>query len=126
MFMLEAFKEVQMSEEAKGGSGFNFNNVSVAGVNVKDRCQELWNGDIPLGQTFWLYYFVAVFVLKIIGGVGGPVGVIFGLLALGWAGFMVKPIFASADKYTGEKHWALAAKAAAVIIAIGVFLNLFA
>lgn len=92
---------------------------------IKAKLQTLWNGDVPLGQAFWLYYFVAVFVLKIIGSIGGSVEVLFGLLALGWSAAMVKPIFASADKYTGEKHWALAAKAAAVIIAIGVFLNLF-
>ena len=105
---------------------FDFNNVTIAGVNVKERGMALWNGEVPLMQTFWMYYFLSVFVLKIVGnGIGGPVGVIFGLVALGWAGFMVKPIIAAADKYTGEKQWALLAKVASVLIGLGVLADLF-
>lgn len=116
-----------MSEETNPtGKGLNFDNINIAGVNVKDRLMALWNGEIPLVQTFWMYYFLAVFVLKILGnGIGGPLGALFGLLALGWAGFMVKPIIAAADKYPGEKQWALLAKIAAVLIGLGVLVDLF-
>lgn len=108
------------------GKGINFDNIVIGGVNVKDRLTSLWNGDIPLVQTFWLYYFLAVFVLKIIGNaVGGSLGGIVGILALGWAAFMIKPIIASADRYMGEKQWAMLAKIAALVIGLGVLLDLF-
>jgi|GEM_PF-1593232 len=98
----------------------------IAGINVRQRGLALWNGEVPLAQTFWIYYFISIFVMKVIGNaVGGPIGMIFGLLAIGWAGFMVMPILSAAEKYTGAKHWALAAKIAAVLIGLGVLINLF-
>lgn len=115
-----------MSEGTEKSKGFDFDNFTVAGVNVKQRGMALWNGEVPLMQTFWMYYFLTVFAVKIVGnGLGGPIGVIFGLVALGWAGFMVKPIIAAADKYTGEKQWALLAKIAAILIGLGVLADLF-
>lgn len=115
-----------MTGETNNSGGFDFNRITIAGINVKERCLSLWHGEIPLVQTFWVYYFLAVFALKIVGnGLDGTLEAIFGLLALGWAGFMVKPIIASADKYTGEKQWALLAKIAAVLIGLGVLVDLF-
>lgn len=115
-----------MTEETNTPKGFDFDNITIAGINVKERGLALWNGQIPLVQTFWMYYFLGVFALKIVGnGIGGPLGFIFGFLALGWAGFMVKPIIAAADKYTGEKQWALLAKIAAVLVGLGVLADLF-
>ena len=43
-----------------------------------------------------------------------------------WAGFMVKPIIAAADNYTGDKIWAALAKICAVIIAVCVLSDLLA
>lgn len=115
-----------MTEETKGSKGFDFDNLTIAGINIKERGMALWNGEIPLVQTFWMYYFLGVFGLKVVGnGIGGPLGVIFGLVALAWAGFMVKPIIAAADKYTGEKQWPLLAKIAAALIGLGVLADLF-
>ena len=115
-----------MTEETNESKGFNFDNFTIAGVNVKERGMALWNGEVPLVQTFWMYYFLTVFGLKIVGnGIGGPLGVIIGVLALGWAGFMVKPIIAASEKFTGDKQWALLAKIAAVLIGLGVLADLF-
>jgi hypothetical protein len=44
-----------------------------------------------------------------------------------WAGFMVRPIWMSADHYPGEKIWATAAKILAVILfvfVVGQMVNL--
>ena len=83
--------------------------------------QQLWNGGIPLVQTFWFYYFGVIFVLhflaKVIPG--------FFVLELVWAGFMVKPIFVAAEAYKGPSHWALLAKIAAVLIGLSVVSTLF-
>src|SRR5687768_7635007 len=72
--------------------------------DVKEKAKKLWAGDVPLVQTFWLYYFAVVFVLSLLAGM---LGGFFSLLALAWSGFMVVPIMKAADKYQGEKHWAL-------------------
>lgn len=89
---------------------------------IKETLTELWNGNIPLVQTFWLYYFVGIFVVRLVASAIGPVGA---LLILGWAGFMVLPIWRSADKYTGKPIFALLAKVAAVLIALGVLTTAF-
>lgn len=89
---------------------------------VKATLKALWNGDIPLAQTFWLYYIVAIIVLRLLAGFIGPLMV---LAILGWAGFMVLPIWRAADKYSGNVLFALLAKAAAVLIALGVLGTLF-
>lgn len=89
---------------------------------VKVQVMELWNGNVPLAQTFWLYYVVGVVVLRII---AVPLGSIFGIVILGWAGFMVVPIWRASDKYEGKELFALLAKIAAVFIAIAVLGSLF-
>lgn len=91
---------------------------------IKTKLESLWNGDVPLFQTFWIYYFIGVFIIKLLGVISG-LQAFFGLLALLWAGFMVKPIMLSADRYGGEKLWQLAAKLAAIFITIGVLSDLF-
>ncbi len=84
---------------------------------MKEKLNQLWNGEIPLAQTFWLYYFVGILLLRIVANAVGPIGAI---IILGWAGFMVLPIWRAADKYTGNKLFGLLAKIAAVLIALGV------
>ena len=84
---------------------------------IKQTLNALWNGEIKLSKTFWLYYFVGMLLLRIVANAIGPIGAI---LILGWAGFMVMPIWRSADKYTGKPLFALLAKIAAVLIALGV------
>ncbi len=86
--------------------------------------QSLWQGKIPLVQTFWLYYFCAMFVLGLLGNILPGLSNLFALFQLILAGFMVRPIIISADKYTGPSHWALLAKIAAVLIGIGVIARL--
>jgi hypothetical protein len=83
---------------------------------IKATIKDLWNGDIPLFKTFWLYHFAAQIVLSLLAGMIG----LFGLVSVLWAGFMVKPIFGAASKYKGNKLYALLAKIAAVLVALGV------
>ena len=85
---------------------------------IKATLKQLWNGDVPLAQTFWLYYFVGMLVVRIPATAVGSIGA---LLIIGWAGYMVLPIWRSADKYTGKPIFSLMAKVAAVVIALGVF-----
>lgn len=86
--------------------------------------QALWNGEVPLVETFWLYYFLAVFAFSVLGGMLAFLAPLFGLLKIVWAGFMIKPIWLAADKYKGPEYWVWAAKIAAVLIGIGVVLDL--
>ena len=89
---------------------------------IKAILKQLWAGDIALAQTFWLYYFVGILVMRIPAQALGMLGA---LLIIGWAGYMVLPIWRSADKYTGNKLFALLAKISAVVIALGVLGSLF-
>ena len=94
--------------------------------NIKNKLTALWNGQVPLWQTFWLYYFIGLAVINLLAGnISGGVGTILTLVALIWAGFMVLPIWKSADAYSGNTLFALAAKIAAIVIAIGVLTRLF-
>ena len=85
--------------------------------NIKALLKKLWNGEETLLKTFWLYYFIGILLLRII---VGALGSVFAIVIVAWAGFMVLPIWRSADKYGGNKLFALAAKVAAVVIALGV------
>lgn len=87
---------------------------------IKAKLQQLWNGDVALKYTFWLYYFLFMFILAVLASVGGALGFFFDLVSFAWAGFMVKPILSSAEKYEGEQAYALLAKVIAVLILIGV------
>ena len=91
---------------------------------AETKIKELWSGSIPLFETFWIYYFAVVVVLQIVGQAFGMLGMILSLAALAWAGFMVKPIWVSADKYAGPKHWAMLAKIVAILILLGVISSL--
>jgi hypothetical protein len=88
---------------------------------IKATLTKLWNGEVPLAHTFWLYYFVGVIILRLVAGAINPV---FGIVIVAWAGFMVLPIWRSADKYSGNNLFALLAKIAAVLIAIGAIASL--
>ena len=91
-------------------------------MDIKATLTKLWNGEVPLAHTFWLYYVVGVIVLRVLAGV---VGSVMGIVIVGWAGFMVLPIWRAADKYEGNNLFALLAKIAAVLIALGVLGSLF-
>lgn len=76
---------------------------------------------MPLFETFWIYYFAAVIVLQVVGSALGILGILFFLIALGWAGFMVRPISGWRPiNILGPKHWAMLAKIMAILIVIGV------
>ena len=66
--------------------------------------------------------FIGIIVLRIIASMVGPV---FAIVILVWTGFMVVPIWKSSDKYKGNSLFALLAKIAAVLIALGVLGSLF-
>jgi hypothetical protein len=85
---------------------------------LKARLRALWEGEVPLFDTFWVYYFLIVFLLAALTGIGGVVGLLFNIAMLLWMAFMVRPIWKAADGYTGEKIWATLAKIIAILIAI--------
>ena len=95
-------------------------------VDFNTTIQSLWQGKVPLAQAFWIYYFAIVLALTVFGSILGPLARITGILGIVWAGFMVKPIWLAADAYQGPKHWAVLAKIAAVLVGIGVVLDVLA
>ncbi len=90
--------------------------------NIKATLKNLWNGNIPLAHTFWLYYFVGVVVLRFIAGIIGPVSVI---VIVAWSGFMIVPILRSSYKYRGNQIYALLAKIFVVFTTFGLLGSLF-
>lgn len=89
---------------------------------IKAIFEKLWKGDVPLIQTFWLYYFVGIILLRLVVGIISP---FLGIIIIAWAAFMVIPIWRSASKYEGNNLFALLAKIAAVLITLGVLGSLF-
>ncbi|MFN3828208.1 MAG: hypothetical protein ACK4NR_11365 [Micavibrio sp.] len=89
------------------------------------KTKSLWNGGEPLFMTFWVYGFAICAGFSIIAEPFGALGRLINLIGLGWSAFMVKPIWLAADKYEGPQHWAVAAKIAAIVIALGVLGRLF-
>ena len=96
------------------------NSSAVNVETIKAKLKSLWEGEVPLFQAFWLYYFIGVFVLKTLATIIQPLYGLFSILAVLWAGFMVRPIFMSAHKYEGEKIWSILAKISAILIGIAV------
>ncbi len=92
---------------------------------MESKIKALWAGEVPLFETFWIYYFAVVVVLQLVGGAFGALWFLFFVVSLGWAGFMVRPIWLASDKYAGPKHWAMLAKIAAILIAIGIVTAIF-
>jgi hypothetical protein len=103
-------------KQASGQKKFDF------GTTV----QQLWNGKIPLFEAFWIYYFAAMIVLTVLSSVLAPLSFMFGTIRLAWAGFMVKPIWLAAENYKGDQKYALLAKGAAILIALGALGDLLA
>jgi hypothetical protein len=85
-------------------------------IDVQSKLKELWEGNIPLVQTFWLYYFFGVFFLSWV-GIGMKLAFV-NLIAVLWAGYMAAPIWRAANNYEGLSLYAKMAKVAAVIIAL--------
>jgi hypothetical protein len=108
--------ELPPIQDEKAASGIPNANVEAARL----RLRELWDGKIPLVQTFWLYYVGIVVILKFFGKTDGLFGELANIFAILWAGFMVKPIIAAADRYTGDRIWSLLAKITAAIIGLAV------
>ena len=81
---------------------------------------KFWKGDIPLVQSFWIMGFI----------VGSVVGFLLGFIFLGtglilslfFQIYLLVGIWKSADKYKGEKAWAILAKLA-MILGIANILN---
>lgn len=83
---------------------------------------KLWKGDLPLAHTFWLYFVLIDFIFKGLTKAMFPKpGMwIIVLLHLGWAGYMITPIWRAAGKYEGPAIWAMLARLAAILIGISV------
>jgi hypothetical protein len=83
---------------------------------IEARLRQLWNGDVPLKETFWVYYFAVVLCFAVLSTVGGFLGFLFTLAGMAWGLFMIKPILMAAERYQGNVNYALLAKVAAVLI----------
>ena len=99
-------------------------NLNVSQAQIEGKLKDLWEGRVPLVETFWLYYFAISFVLHLLSRMAPGLGIVFSLLGLVWAGFMIRPIWKAADNYEGEEIWAILAKIAAVLIGLGVLSGL--
>ncbi|GJL84315.1 MAG: hypothetical protein DHS20C02_00900 [Micavibrio sp.] len=92
--------------------------------DMRETADDLIKGKYRLIEVFWLYYFVPVLVLNTLGtALGGLLAVLLNLVALLWAGFMVIPIWKSADNYKGNKALAILAKIVAVLVGLKVALS---
>ncbi len=85
--------------------------------SIQATIKNLWNGNVPLVYTFWLYYFAGVVVLRLFSSAIGPAVVV---IIVAWTGFMILPIWRSSDKYKGKPLFAILAKLSAVFIALGL------
>lgn len=82
--------------------------------------KEMQAGNLPLYKAFWLYYWLPIFLLQVLGAVFGLVGIVFSLAALAWAGYNIMPLWKIADKYTGPAHWILLAKIFSALMALSI------
>ncbi len=87
----------------------------------KKKIEEIWAGEVPLFQTFWIYLVALVGGMEILSFSLGFVGALAQMFAFCWAAFMIKAVWASADNYIGPKHYALGAKAGAIAMACLAF-----
>lgn len=108
-------KDLNPTKAAGSGKGFD----------PKEKVKSLWAGKESLFNTFWLYYFAGVFVLQLLARAIDPLTTLLSLLALIWAGFMVRPIWLAATAYQGQKVWAVLAKLIAIFIALAVLGDVF-
>ncbi len=92
--------------------------------DIKAKLTSLWAGNVPLFETFWIYYFAVMVVLAILGSSLPGIGALLFFVQVGWAGFMIKPIWLAAGKYAGPGHWAMLAKIVTIFIALGVIGNI--
>ncbi len=86
--------------------------------------RQLLKGEFKLVKTFWLYFFLPIFVLRFLAAfIGGPIGALFQVCALLWAGFMMIPVWKSADHYEGNFILAWLAKGVAILTGISILLS---
>lgn len=95
----------------------------------------LWRGEMPLGQTFWLFGFLGNAVMGIgvvglavylFGADGNPTGAqsimvrVLGFLALAYTGFTLVAVWRSADHFQGRRLWGVLAKVWVVVVPLQV------
>lgn len=88
---------------------------------IKSVSKDLWEGNVPLVKTFWVYYVVALVVLNIIKGTV----MILGFLPDVWSIIMVVPIWRAAGKYEGYVVYGVLARVFAVLSALGAAAGLY-
>ncbi len=112
-----------MSDDSNGGPNAP---LDIDKEALKARLRTLWEGDIPLFQTFWFYFIGVLVVLNILASIDSILGGLFSLCGVAWGAFMIMPILRSADKYTGDRNLAIAAKGVAILVAAIIVLRLLA
>ena len=89
-----------------------------------EKLHSLWNGEVPLFQAFWIYFFGGVFALGLTGALTGAED-LFDFLALLWSCFMIRPVMLAADHHEGKDSFGLLAKIAVVLLTLGFLGDLF-
>lgn len=93
---------------------------------IQAKLRALSDGTMPLQTIFWSYFFLPSAGLWILSGIGGFPGLLLSLANFGWCAYMAKPVIVAANQYTGEKHLALLAKGAVIVILLSALFRLFA
>lgn len=92
--------------------------------NIKEELRLVNKGDLPLPQLFWTYYMAVLFCLIVFGSVLGPFGSMLHIAALGWAFFMIRPVWRAADKHKGIAAFAQLSKPFVILVAAWLTLDI--
>lgn len=88
---------------------------------AKSVLKNLWEGNVPLVKTFWIYYVVVIIALNML----RSVVMVLGFLPDLWSIFMVLPVWRAADKYQGQAAYGWIAKIFVVLSAFGSAAGLY-
>ena len=95
--------------------------------------KKFWNGDVSLIISYWVFGvilswpvgfligFIVAFLSMLIKLPENMIDPLINICLIGWLSYISVGIWRSANKYTGSKGWAIAAK---VLLVIGVLSSL--
>lgn len=94
---------------------------------------QLWRGEVALVKTYWIYGVLVSFLLNgavllisrnLVGITGAPwLLLVFWAISILYTLFIAVAIWRSADKYPGQKVWAILAKVMVVLSVLRTLLN---
>jgi hypothetical protein len=90
--------------------------------------QRLWQGNVALAETYWVWGVGINLVLSVLIGIASekaPAVLLLSLFALAYWVFIAVAIWRSASHYAGREVWAALAKAAVVLGTIRMMVSVF-